>query len=51
MSKGQHKLVLLFGSTGPSGFHVANKILTDSQFALRVVVRSKAKLQKLFKEK
>jgi hypothetical protein len=51
MQKIQQKLVLLLGCTGPTGYHIANKILKDKQFSLRVVVRSRAKLQKLFKEK
>lgn len=36
-------LVLVFGATGKTGFHVAN-LLIDSGFAVRILVRSKAKV-------
>ena len=41
-------LVLLFGATGKSGFHIANA-LVDSGFAVRIVARSKSKVTNLFK--
>lgn len=41
-------LVLLFGATGKSGFHVANALI-DRGFAVRIVVRSKAKVAQMFK--
>jgi uncharacterized protein YbjT (DUF2867 family) len=41
-------LVLLFGATGKSGFHIANA-LVDSGFAVRIVARSKSKVTSLFK--
>ena len=43
-------LVLLFGSTGETGFHIANKFL-DEGYPVRVVVRSKDKLGKMFRER
>lgn len=33
-------LVLIFGATGKSGFHIANALI-DNGFAVRIVVRSK----------
>lgn len=43
-------LVLLFGATGKSGFHIANSLL-DSGFAVRIVVRSKSKVTEMFQER
>ena len=36
-------LILLFGSTGQTGFHIANKFL-DEGYPVRIVIRSKEKL-------
>lgn len=42
-------LVLIFGATGKTGFHVANALI-NSGYAVRIVARSKAKVTQLFKE-
>lgn len=36
-------LVVLFGSTGKTGFHVANSLI-DSGYAVRIVVRNRKKV-------
>lgn len=43
-------LVLVFGATGKTGFHIANALIS-SGYAVRVVARSKTKVSQLFKEK
>lgn len=42
------KLVLLFGSTGVTGFHAANALVSNG-FAVRLVARSKKKVTQLYK--
>lgn len=37
------KLVLLFGATGETGFHVVNRLLQQG-YQVRVVARNKAKV-------
>ncbi len=37
------KLVLLFGATGETGFHVVNRLIQQG-YKVRVVVRNKAKI-------
>lgn len=44
------KLILLFGATGRTGFHIAN-ILIDNGYVIRIVCRSKAKVTELWREK
>lgn len=43
-------LILLFGATGKTGFHIANALI-NSGYAVRIVARSKSKVTQLFKEK
>lgn len=42
------KLALLFGSTGVTGFHAANALVSQG-FAVRLVTRSKKKISQLYK--
>jgi short-subunit dehydrogenase len=42
------KLVLVFGATGGSGYHTT-KTLLQNGYAVRLVVRSKDKFEKLYK--
>lgn len=42
-------LILIFGATGKTGFHVANALIR-SGYAVRIVARSKSKVTQLFKE-
>ncbi len=44
------KLVLVFGATGQTGYHIVNKLL-EHGYAIRIVARNKNKVSELFKEK
>lgn len=48
MINSKANLILIFGSTGKTGFHIANA-LVDSGYAVRIIVRNKKKVTQLFK--
>ena len=44
------QLVLIFGATGRTGYHIVNRLL-EHGYAIRIVARDKNKVAKLFKGK
>jgi uncharacterized protein YbjT (DUF2867 family) len=41
----ERKLVLLLGATGRTGYHVALRLLESQNYPVRIVARSKNKVQ------
>jgi uncharacterized protein YbjT (DUF2867 family) len=44
------KLVLIFGATGRTGYHIVNTLL-DHGYPIKILARNKNKVTKLFKGK